>query len=173
VEGLFMSFLQRSAGQIAWIVLSLLGIGVAIYLTVVHYQGAPLVCSESGLIDCSSVLTSVYSKVPGTALPITVPGLLWFSIAGGLALATWRGWAQERFLRIAEFAWSLLGMLTVFYLVYIEIVVLHKICAWCTVIHALILLMFLIAVVQLYMRPSEEDFEEEEEEAPVVSGKRR
>src|SRR6184192_3607883 len=117
-----MTFLQRSGGQIAWLILSLLGIGVALYLTVVHYQGAPLVCSTTGIIDCESVLSSPYSVVPGTAIPITFPGLLWFVVSGALALVGWRLRPGERQILLMELIWTALGMLTVFYLVYVEIV---------------------------------------------------
>ena len=50
---------------------------------------------------------------------------------------------------MAQFAWSLLGLLAVLYLVYIEIVRLHTICAWCTAFHVVILLMFLVTLVRV------------------------
>lgn len=162
-----MTFLQRSGGQIAWLILSLLGIGIAIYLTAVHYQGVPLVCSTTGVVDCENVLASPYSSISigGTALPITIPGLFWFIVSGALALVAWRFRPGERRLLILELIWAALGMLTVFYLVYAEIVRLHKICAWCTGVHVIILVMLLIAVVQWQGTALEEGDEEEEEEA--------
>jgi uncharacterized membrane protein len=160
-----MTFLQRSRGQIAWLILSLLGMAVSVYLTFVHYQGAPLVCSTGGLIDCESVLSSAYSLVPGTAIPITIPGLLWFIVSGGLALLGWQFRPGERRVILAELIWAALGMLSVFYLVYAEIVVLHKICAWCTVIHITILVMLLLAVIQWQgANDDEAELEDEEEE---------
>jgi uncharacterized membrane protein len=60
-------------------------------------------------------------------------------------------------------------MLVVLYLVYAEIVGLHTICAWCTALHILIFIMFLVALVQLQSVPSgallseETEFEEAEE----------
>jgi uncharacterized membrane protein len=163
-----MTFLQRSGGQIAWLILSLLGIGIAIYLTAVHYQGAPLVCSTTGVVNCESVLSSVYSRIPGTPLPITIPGLLWFIVSGVLALVAWRFRPGERRLLLLELVWAVLGMLTVFYLVYAEVVRLHEICAWCTGVHAIILVMLLIAVVQWQGTALEEGDEEEEEETQSV-----
>jgi uncharacterized membrane protein len=47
-------------------------------------------------------------------------------------------------------------MLTVLYLVYVEIVLLHTFCAWCTALHVVILLMFLITIVQLQRSTEEE-----------------
>jgi len=166
-----MTFLQRSGGQIAWLILSLLGIGIAIYLTAVHYQGAPLVCSTSGVVNCESVLSSPYSRIPGTALPITFPGLFWFIVSGVLALVAWRLRPGSRRLLLLELIWAAFGMLTVFYLVYVEIVRLHEICAWCTGVHVIILVMLLITVVQWQGTALEAEDEEEEEETQSLSAR--
>jgi uncharacterized membrane protein len=145
-----MNLFRRAGVQIAVLVLAVLGIADAIYLTLAHYnEHVALVCSDSGLVNCARVTTSIYSYVPGTSLPITLPGLGWCLVLAGLAIAgIWLG-DERRWLRIAQFAWTLLGMLTVLYLVYVEIVLLRSICAWCTVLHILITLAFLLAVVRL------------------------
>jgi uncharacterized membrane protein len=150
--------------QVPLLVLSLLGAGIAIYLTTVHYENVPLICSSKGLVDCSRVLSSAYSVVPGTTVPISVPGLLWCVVSVGLAITglrvlqpqVWRG------IQVAQFAWSLLGMLTVIYLVYVELVLLHTICAWCTALHAIILVTFLTTIVQLQLLESEPEVVTEE-----------
>jgi len=157
-EGKYLNHLQRSGkgSQILLLVLSFLGVGIAIYLTSVHYENVPLVCSESGLINCARVLSSSYSVVPGTTLPITIPGFAWCVISASLAIAALfatTGLWQRR-IRIAQFVWALSGLLAVLYLVYVEIVRLHTICAWCTALHVLILVMFLITLVQLQSLPS-------------------
>jgi uncharacterized membrane protein len=166
-----MKQLQRSKSQVLLLALALLGVAIAIYLTSVHYENTPLVCSESGLINCAQVLSSPYAVVPGTSLPITIPGLGWCVISAALAIAglyaatgLWLRWIQ-----VAQFALTLSGLLAVLYLVYAEIVRLHTICAWCTAFHVLILLMFLITLVQLQSLPStlESELETEEEEEVV------
>src|SRR6266702_1420721 len=150
-----MKQLQRSRSQALLLALSLLGVGIAIYLTSVHYENIPLVCSESGLINCARVLSSSYSVVPGTSLPITIPGFGWCVVSAVLAIAglfaTTELW--QRRIRIAQFAWALAGLLVILYLVYVEIVRLHTICSLCTALHVLILLMFLITLVQLQSLP--------------------
>jgi uncharacterized membrane protein len=152
-----MKFLQRpgKGSQFILLALSLLGVGITIYLTTVHYENVPLVCSESGLINCARVLSSSYSVVPGTALPITIPGFAWCVVAATLAIAglitTSASW--QRRIRWAQFILALSGLLVVLYLVYAEIVRLHTICAWCTALHVLILLMFLFTLVQLQSMP--------------------
>jgi uncharacterized membrane protein len=152
-----MTTMQRSGRPIALLVLSVMGAVISIYLTSVHYENVPLVCPKEGIVDCARVISSVYSVVPGTAIPVTVPGLLWFIVVGALAFVAWRVAPQRRDVVIGLFAWSLLGMLSVFYLIYAEIVRLHTLCVWCTGIHVIILAMFLISIFQLYQGKAEEE----------------
>ncbi|HEX7736602.1 MAG TPA: vitamin K epoxide reductase family protein [Ktedonobacteraceae bacterium] len=162
-----MNVLRRKGVQIALLVLAILGMADAIYLTLVHYDDqVALICSDSGLVNCTKVITSTYSYVPGTSLPISLPGLGWCLVLAGLAaVGIWSG-DERRWLRIAQFVWTLLGMATAVYLVYVEVVALRSICAWCTVLHVLIALAFLIAVVRLPARfSSDEEWEEEEDGA--------
>ena len=153
-----MKQLQRSGKGIQFVllVLSLLGVAIAIYLTAVHYENVPLVCSENGLVNCARVISSSYSVVPGTTVPITIPGFGWCIVSASLAIAglfATTGLWQRR-IRIAQFVWALSGLLVVLYLVYAEIVRLRTICAWCTALHVLILLMFLLTLIQLQSAPS-------------------
>lgn len=144
-----MELLRRAKWQVFLLLSSVVGAGIAVYLTFVHYENVPLVCSDSGLINCARVLSSSYSVVPGTTIPITIPGLAWCIVMAGLAIVGLAPGGQRRWLLLAQFAWALFGMLTVLYLVYAEIVKLHTICAWCTALHVLILFMFLVTLVQL------------------------
>ena len=145
-----LSRIREEPDMVVQVILSVAGLAIAAYLTSVHYAGVPLACTKGGLVDCAAVTTSQYSVIPGTQLPITLPGILWFVVNGCLALAAWRGqgWAPGR-LAVAHAAWGALGLLAVFYLVYAEIVSLHKICEWCTTVHVLILISFLLAVYRL------------------------
>jgi uncharacterized membrane protein len=166
-----MTFIRRSGGQITLFILSLLGVAISIYLTSVHYENVPLICSSSGLVDCASVLSSPYSVVPATTIPITVPGLAWCLVSAALAFVAWRVWPERRNIRIAQFAWALVAILTVLYLVFVELVRLHRICAWCTALHVIILAILLITVVNLQGPEPEEEFDVEEEQ-PVATAKR-
>jgi uncharacterized membrane protein len=139
--------------QVAITALALVGLAISIYLTVEHYAKIPLFCSTTGLVNCSSVLTSQYSVVPGTSFPITIPGLIWFVVSGGLAVwglvAAWRDQPEPAWLRQAQQGWGALGLLTVLYLVSVEIDQVHHLCEWCTVVHLAVLATFLIS---LYFR---------------------
>ncbi len=153
-----MNLFHRSGSQLALLVLALAGMADAIYLTLVHYNDQiSLACPQNAVFNCAHVITSKYSYVPGTSLPISLPGLAWCLVVAALALTGLFLGNEQRWLRITQFAWTLLGLLTVLYLVYVEIVLLHNICIWCTVLHALILLMFLLALVRLPARSERED----------------
>lgn len=146
----FSDVARREWGAVALLLMAVAGVGIAIYLTAVHYAHVPLVCSTSGVIDCGPVLKSEFSVVPGTQLPITVPGLLWFVVSGALAgvslTCALRDRSEPDRLRLAQLLWSAVGLLFVLYLVYAELVRLRHICAWCTGIHILTLLTFLVAL---------------------------
>ena len=137
-------------GLAALVVMALFGLGDAVYLTSVHYAKVPLVCSTTGLINCAAVTSSQWSVVPHTQVPITIPGMLWFLVSGGLAIVLLRavagGTLESRRLRQAQLIWGALGALTVLYLVYVEIVELHKLCEWCTVVHLLTFASFVVIV---------------------------
>jgi len=138
---------QPTLSQFFLLACALVGVGIAAYLTSAHYELAPLACSGSGFVNCARVLSSPYSVVPGTSIPITIPGMAWSLLIATLVVMELR--RPARWLRLAQFAWSLVGMLTVLYLVYVEIVLLHNLCAWCTAMHVLVFLIFLIALARL------------------------
>jgi uncharacterized membrane protein len=160
-----MTTLQRLGWQWLLFVLALVGAGVAIYLTAVHYAQAPLLCSSQGVVNCERVTSSAYSVVPGTALPITIPGLAWFFVSALLAFLGTR--RNGRWILRAELAWAILGMITVLYLIYVEIVLLRTLCAWCTVVHVLIFLSLLVTIVEFYRAAQADELETEDEEVPA------
>jgi uncharacterized membrane protein len=155
-----------------FLLLSLVGVGIALYLTSVHYEHVPLLCSTGGVVNCERVTSSPYSVVPGTTIPITVPGLGWAGISALLAIGILRLPAYVKQLVVAEFIWSLLALLFVLYLVYVEIVLLHTLCAWCTGLHVVILIMFFIALFQLFSFGVQEQDEDEEETVLTTATKR-
>ena len=149
----------REAPDLAALVaMALVGLAISVYLTTVHYAHVPLLCSAGGVVNCAQVTTSTYSVVPGTQIPITIPGMLWFLVSGGLASAAWRmqartGVAPAR-LGLAHLGWGAIGLVSVLYLVYVEIVRLHAICEWCTAVHVLTLLTFLVALYRVQQLPA-------------------
>jgi uncharacterized membrane protein len=92
--------------------IALVGLGIATYLTVVHYAGGQPVCAVAH--GCATVQASDYAKLAG------VPVALLVSLArDGEA---WR--TAAAFLSLAGLAFS--GWLT-----YVEVGILNAICIWC------------------------------------------
>lgn len=126
--------------------LALAGIGIASYLTVVHYSHVALVCSSSGLVNCEQVLKSSYAAVFG--IPWSVGGIVYFGVSGGLAATALVRRPEPRLLQPLQLAWSLLGLGVVIYLVGVEFVALDHICAWCSAMHGLIIATLLITLLR-------------------------
>jgi uncharacterized membrane protein len=163
-----MAHFRQSREQITLFTLSLIGIAIAVYLTIVHYNThVTLVCSTSGLVNCEQVLSSLYAFIPGSSIPVSIAGILWSAIGAGLAALGWLVWPEKHIVRIAELTWAAIGMLTVFYLIYVEIVLLHTICAWCTAVHVIVLLYLLIAAFLVYTSAGEQDTGDERENLVV------
>ena len=129
--------------QLLALAASLAGLGVSIYLTVVHYSSIPLACPATAQINCEQVLTSAYGVIGGSAIPTPAAGIVWFAVSGLLAAGRLTGRSG---LARPQLAWSALGLLTVLFLVYVEIVQLGAVCIWCSAAHVLVLVIFLISL---------------------------
>ena len=82
-------------------------------------------------------------------VPLAVYGLIWFVVA--IAISAARIWMPERAaasrFRQASLIWALGGAAAVVYFVYLEFGVIGKICLWCTGVHIVTLLYFVIEVI--------------------------
>lgn len=150
--------LRRERGAAALLAMAVIGAGISVYLTVLHYAALTPVCTVGGVVDCATVLQSRYSTVPGTSVPVTVPGLLWFAVSGALAVLALRSAARDeappRGLGAVHAGWAVFGVGAVFYLVYAELVELHRICEWCSAVHLLVIASLLVTLARL--QPAEE-----------------
>jgi uncharacterized membrane protein len=105
----------------AAVALCVLGLGIAGYLTYVHYAGVSPVCEIAH--GCEKVQTSEWSEVAG--VPVALLGLLGY--AAILAAVLVRG---ETALVAAAGA-ALVGAGFSAYLTYREVFTIHAICIWC------------------------------------------
>jgi len=121
----------------ALLVMAAAGTLIAAYLTVTHISPVPLLCTVGSVVNCASVTHSAYSVIPGTTIPISILGIVWFVVSAALTLSSRRA---------LHLAWSTIGLAVVLYLVYVEIVVLHQICEWCTVVHVLVIATFVVTL---------------------------
>lgn len=104
------------------IVLATVGLGVASYLTYVHYSGTPPACTAGG--SCLKVQTSVYSKLAG--IPVALMGLIGYVAILASLLAR-----ENETTRFATLALTLAGFGFSAYLTYRELFSIHAICEWC------------------------------------------
>jgi len=133
--------------------ISIAGVAVAIYLTTVHYARVPLVCTTSGVVNCERVLSSSYSTVAG--VPVSVGGIIWFVLTGGMGLIAFLSAPEPRLLQPLQITWSLLGLATVVYLIGVEVLALGVLCIWCTSLHVLIFAALILSVVRTPLLPEE------------------
>ena len=123
--------------QVVAVALSVAGIAVSVYLTVLHFIGFAPACPTSGTVNCEAVLSSPYAVIAGSAVPTSAAGIAWFAVSAVL-------WTRPP--GRDQLAWSALGTVTVVYLVFIEIVRVGAICLWCTAAHVLVVALFLLAL---------------------------
>lgn len=128
--------------------LGVVGLAISAYLTLVHYAGAALVCQQSALVDCDAVTTSTYSLIPATSVPVSVAGLVWSAVVIALGAALARG-GPRRPLEILLLVWATGALVAALSLIYAEIVIIGRICLWCTAFHVVVLGVVLIAIVRL------------------------
>lgn len=125
------------------LVLSLAGLGVAVYLTIDHFAKISPVCGDSGLINCTKVTTSAQSYFLG--IPVAVLGLAFYVVMTAINLPpAWR--SADRRVHIARLVLISGGMLFALYLVSAELIIIGNICLWCTSVHAITFLLFVLIV---------------------------
>lgn len=126
---------------IVGLVLCVLGLAAASYLTVAHYAtGVTLACPDSGLINCAKVTTSSYSKILG--IPVAVLGLVFFAFMLPLQ-SPWAWRSTNRLLRVVRMGSCVVGMGFVLWLLYAELIKIGNICLYCTSVHLLTFLVLL------------------------------
>jgi uncharacterized membrane protein len=96
------------------------GLAIAVYLTVVHYQGGVPVCASNG---CEVVQRSRYSELFG--VPVALLGALVFATLLASALL------RSSVVVAGAAALALAGVVFAVYLVYVQAVVLDAVCTWC------------------------------------------
>jgi uncharacterized membrane protein len=113
------------------LLLSVVGAGIAAYLTYVHYDESVLVCTAGG--GCHTVQESEYATIG--PIPIAILGLGMFIVLAGLALVRIFDWTisilDSETANLAAWGITLTALLYYAYLVYVELFVLEAICQWC------------------------------------------
>jgi len=124
------------------VALTLVGLGIASYLTIVHYAGGSPVCAVNH--GCETVQKSKYADLAG--VPVALIGLVGY--VGILASFLVRG-ENGRLLRLGLTA---TGFAFSAYLTYLELFEINAICQWC-VGSAVVMTLLLIASVYDFLSP--------------------
>ncbi len=113
--------MSAAALRVSSAVVGAIGLGIAGYLTAVHYDGGAPVCAVSH--GCATVQQSDYAELAG--IPVALLGLIGYA---GILLTLLRDDPQGRtataFLALAGAGFSA-------WLTYVEVFELEAICIWC------------------------------------------
>jgi uncharacterized membrane protein len=103
------------------LLLALAGIGIAGYLTYVHYEGLAPICAVGR--GCEKVQSSRYAKLAGVPVPLV-------GLAGYLGILA-SLLARGELARLATAAMAYVGVAFSGYLTFLELFRIHAICQWC------------------------------------------
>jgi len=110
-------------------VLLVIGLGIAIYLSLIEVSGDEAICGPVG--DCNAVQQSEYSKLFGV-LPVAILGMLGYLAIGASWLVALKTTGKLQFYaKMAMFLIALFGLLFFIYLTFLEPFVIGATCAWC------------------------------------------
>jgi uncharacterized membrane protein len=109
--------------RIVLIVLTVIGVGLASYLTYIHFAGIKPLCGRNGG-TCEKVQTSQYAKLAG--VPVALMGLIGYVLILGSLLIR-----EDERSRFATVALTLGGFGFSAYLTYREVFSLKEICEYC------------------------------------------
>jgi uncharacterized membrane protein len=131
--------MSRRRLELAIAALALAGLGIAGYLTYVHYAGIKPLCLASG--GCEKVQSSQYGKLAG--VPVAVLGVLGYSgVLVSLLAPGDTGRATTACL-------ALIGVGFSGYLTYRELFTIDSICQWCVASAAVMTAIAALAVFRL------------------------
>jgi uncharacterized membrane protein len=129
--------MSRRTVRIAMIVLAVIGLGIASYLTYVHYAGIKPACTAGE--SCTKVQTSIYSKLAG--VPVALMGLIgYIAILASLLVR------ETETSRFATLIFTLAGFGFSAYLTYRELFSIHAVCEWCATSAGIMTILMLFSI---------------------------
>ncbi|HEV7163731.1 MAG TPA: vitamin K epoxide reductase family protein [Solirubrobacteraceae bacterium] len=123
--------------RIVLLVIAVLGLALASYLTYIHYEDIKPLCTAGS--SCIKVQSSIYSKLAG--VPVALIGLLgYIAIVGSLLIP------QGETSRLATMAFTLVGFGFSAYLTYRELFSIHAVCEECATSAVLMTILMVLSV---------------------------
>jgi uncharacterized membrane protein len=148
---------------ITTLLLSVAGLGVATYLTVTHFDKHALACVQNATFNCELVTSSPQSEILG--IPVAMLGLGFFVPMLALCLpVAWR--TAHRWVHWARLALSVTGVGMILYLIIAELFIIKAICLWCSSVHIITFILFVIIATAspIVLAPGYGTFEDEDED---------
>lgn len=130
----------------ALLVLALVGIGIAGYLTYIHYEGLSPVCAVGH--GCEKVQNSEYAKVSGVPVPLI--GLIGYVAIFASLLV------RGELARLATATMAFGGFVFSVYLTYLELFEIEAICQWCVGSAVVMTLIAILAAIRV-LRASDDE----------------
>jgi uncharacterized membrane protein len=131
------------------VALSVLGLLVAIYMTIFKLTNNEKMCIGSG--GCSIVNASGYSSVRG--IPVAVFGVVgYLSILALLYLESKPGFFQTNG-SMLQFTVTLAGFLFTLWLVYVEVALIKAYCPFCITSQISMTIIFILTVIRVIKQP--------------------
>lgn len=129
------------------LLLSVIGFGDSIYLTIEHYSNSIPPCTI--VHGCEVVLTSSYATI--YSVPVALLGALYYGFIF-LMLFLYFSSPREKFLRLLA-GFTLVGFLVSGWFVYVQVVILHNFCQFCLLSATTSTLLFITGLVILLKKP--------------------
>jgi uncharacterized membrane protein len=117
--------------------LALAGLGIAVYLTTIHYAHVAPICSTGG---CETVQKSKYAELAG--IPVALLGAIGYALI--LATALIRGVTAA----LVGAAAALIGVAFSAYLLWAQLGPIDAICQWCLASDAIMLVLAVLCTVR-------------------------
>ena len=138
--------------KLATIALSVIGLLVAIYMTIFKFTNAELQAAMCvGSHGCIAVNGSAYSEIRG--IPVAVLGVLgYLSILAMLYLEARPGFFQTNGSMIL-FTLTLAGFLFTVWLIFVEVALIKAYCPFCITSQVAMTLIFILSVVRVINQP--------------------
>lgn len=123
--------------------LAIAGIGIAGYLTYVHYADVQVLCVRGG--GCETVQKSSYAMLAG--VPVALLGLIGYvALLGSLLVPGEAGRAAGALVAVVGFGFSA-------YLTYRELFTIHAICQWCVGSAVILTILAVLTIVRFLRAP--------------------
>jgi uncharacterized membrane protein len=136
-------------------VLAIAGLADAAYLAYEHGSGSnSLACPDTGHINCTKVTTSTYAELHG--IPVAYLGLAFFVVLV-VVMSPWAWASRSALVRWGRVVLVSGGTAFAIYLVWAELYRLDAICLYCTGVHVVVFLLFVITLFAEALRMPEEE----------------